>query len=96
MRALILVPHPDDEINVAGSTIIRLSRSGAEVFVAYSTNGDFDRTEEIRAEEALASLKILGVNEPTKSPAGHVETYAPQNFRPWRQCLAVYSGGRER
>ena len=49
MRALILAPHPDDEINVAGSTIIRLIRSGAEVFVAYSTCGDFDRTEELRA-----------------------------------------------
>ena len=85
MRALILVPHPDDEINVAGSTIIRLIRSGAEVFVAYSTNGDFDRTEELRAEEALEALKILGVDEPTKSPAAHVETYAPKNFRPWRQ-----------
>lgn len=109
MRALVLAPHPDDEINVAGSTIIRLLRSGAEVFVAYSTNGDFDRAADLRAEEALESLSILGVDRdhiiwlgygdtyngtgkphvyyadaPARSPAGHVETYAPKNFSPWR------------
>ena len=110
MRALILAPHPDDEINVAGSTLIRLIRSGAEVFVAYSTCGDFNQPADLRAEEAIKALSILGVErdhviwlgygdtyngtgkphiyyaqQPTKSPADHVETYAPKTFEPWRQ-----------
>ena len=110
MRALVLAPHPDDEINVAGSTIIRLIRSGVEVFVAYSTNGDFNVPADIRADEAIGSLNILGVDRdhiiwlgygdtfngtgqphvfcaqaPTRSPAGHVETYAPHGFEPWRR-----------
>ena len=110
MRALILAPHPDDEINVAGASIVSPARAGVEIFVAYSTCGDFDRTAELRAEEALTSLSILGVDrdhiiwlgygdtfngtgkphvfyadEPARSPAGHVETYAPKNFSPWRR-----------
>ena len=109
MKALVLAPHPDDEINIAGSTIINLIRAGVEVFVAYSTNGDFNVPADIRAAEAVKALSILGVerdhiiwlgygdtfnktgkphvfyaNAPTKSPAGHVETYAPDGFEPWR------------
>lgn len=60
-RILILAPHPDDEINVAGNMILNLSAAKAEIFVAYSTNGDFDISADIRAQEAVNSLKILGV-----------------------------------
>lgn len=60
-RILILAPHPDDEINVAGDMILNLSAAKAEIFVAYSTNGDFDISADIRAKEAVESLKILGV-----------------------------------
>lgn len=60
-RILILAPHPDDEINIAGNMILNLSAAKAEIFVAYSTNGDFDISAEIRAQEAVNSLKILGV-----------------------------------
>ncbi|MBR6887327.1 MAG: PIG-L family deacetylase [Selenomonadaceae bacterium] len=96
-RILILAPHPDDEINVAGNMILNLAAAKAEVFVAYSTNGDFKDSAEIRAQEAVDALKILGVpreriiflgygdghklsDTPTKSPAGHSETYAAENF----------------
>ena len=104
-RVLILAPHPDDEINVAGNMILTLAAAKAEIFVAYSTNGDFEQTAEIRAQEAVDALKILGVprekiiflgygdtfngkgkphifsaEKPTKSPAGHAETYAAKNF----------------
>lgn len=107
MRALILAPHPDDEINVAGSIIIQLIRAGVEVFVTYSTNGDFKQPADLRAAEAIKALSILGVERdhvmwlgygdtfnktgkphvfyatvPAKSPAGHVETYAPKGFEP--------------
>lgn len=60
-RILILAPHPDDEINVAGNMILNLSAAKAEIFVVYSTNGDFDISADIRAQEAVNSLKILGV-----------------------------------
>lgn len=96
-RILVLAPHPDDEINVAGNMILNLSAAKAEIFVAYSTNGDFEASADVRAQEIVDSLKILGVpsekiiflgygdghklkNEPSTSPAGHSETYAPKNF----------------
>ena len=96
-RILILAPHPDDEINIAGNMILTLAAAKAEVFVAYSTNGDFEQKVETRAQEAVDALKILGVprekiiflgygdghklsDMPTQSPAGHVETYAAENF----------------
>ena len=96
-RVLILAPHPDDEINIAGNMILTLAAAKAEIFVAYSTNGDFDISADVRAQEAVDALKILGVprekiiflgygdghklsDKPTKSPAGHVETYAAENF----------------
>ena len=60
-RVLILAPHPDDEINIAGNMILTLAAAKAEIFVAYSTNGDFEQTAEIRAKEAVDALKILGV-----------------------------------
>ncbi|MBE8952136.1 MAG: PIG-L family deacetylase [Quinella sp. 1Q7] len=60
-RVLILAPHPDDEINVAGNMILTLAAAKAEIFVAYSTNGDFEQSAEIRAQEAVDALKILGV-----------------------------------
>ena len=96
-RVLVLAPHPDDEINVAGNMILTFSAAKAEIFVAYSTNGDFEASADVRAKEIVESLKILGVprekiiflgygdghklsDTPTKSPAGHFETYAPKNF----------------
>ncbi len=96
-RVLILAPHPDDEINIAGNMILNMAAAKAEIFVAYSTNGDFENPAEVRAQEAVNALKILGVprdkiiflgygdghnlsDKPSKSPAGHVETYAPKNF----------------
>ena len=104
-RVLILAPHPDDEINVAGNMILNLAAAKAEIFVAYSTNGDFEFSADVRAKEAVDALKILGVPseriiflgygdtfnghgnphifsaaKPATSPAGHDETYAPQNF----------------
>lgn len=60
-RVLILAPHPDDEINIAGNMILTLAAAKAEIFVAYSTNGDFEQTAEVRAQEAVDALKILGV-----------------------------------
>ena len=60
-RILILAPHPDDEINIAGNMILTLAAAKAEIFVAYSTNGDFEQKAEIRAQEAVDALKILGI-----------------------------------
>ena len=60
-RVLILAPHPDDEINIAGNMILNLAAAKAEIFVAYSTDGGLEVPAEVRAHEAVEALKILGV-----------------------------------
>lgn len=60
-RVLILAPHPDDEINIAGNMILNLAAAKAEIFVAYSTNGDFQNSADVRAKEVVDALKLLGV-----------------------------------
>lgn len=60
VKVLVLVPHQDDEINVAGNTIKNFNDLGAEVHVCYSTNGDYVLPAEVRIGEAVAALKVLG------------------------------------
>lgn len=62
-RALIIVPHEDDEINLAGSLMYDLLQKGVEVFCAFTTNGDYSFRAETRMKEAAASLRILGVRQ---------------------------------
>ena len=74
-RVLILAPHPDDEINIAGNMILTLAAAKAEIFVAYSTNGDFENPAEVRAKEAVDALKILGVPKDKIIFLGYGDTY---------------------
>ncbi len=60
-KALVIVPHQDDEINVAGHTILNLLHMGAEIYVVYTTNGDYELDPEVRMKEAQNALKILGI-----------------------------------
>ena len=62
-KALIVVPHEDDEINVAGNLIANLVAGGVEIYVLYSTNGDWKTPAEVRFSEAEKALKELGVKE---------------------------------
>lgn len=74
-RVLVIVPHPDDEINVAGNLIYTLVRQGAEIFVVFSTNGDFQSAAKTRIKEAFKSLKILGVSKKNVIFMGYGDSY---------------------
>lgn len=74
-KILILAPHPDDEINIAGSVIHNFASKGAEVFVLYSTNGDYEWPAEIRFGEAIDSLRILGVKKTNIIFLGYGDTF---------------------
>lgn len=60
-KALVIVPHQDDEINVAGHTILNLLHMGAEIYVVYTTNGDYELDPEVRMKEAQNAFKVLGI-----------------------------------
>ena len=78
-RVLVVVPHPDDEINVAGQSIVNLSRQGAEIFAAFSTNGDYSVPTEARLREMAASLSILGVDRKHIICLGYPDAYMAKN-----------------
>lgn len=65
MTAMIIVPHQDDELNVAGPQIYELIRNGWSVKIVYTTNGDYlssSKNAGYRLREAINALKILGIN----------------------------------
>ena len=61
LKVLVLVPHQDDEINTSGSLIKILSDNGADITVAYTTNGDWKYPAETRIREAVRANGVLGV-----------------------------------
>lgn len=66
-RAMIIAPHPDDEINLAGQILPYLQEDGYEIYVVYTTNGDSDRKiGNKRLKEALNACEVLGI------PTNHV------------------------
>lgn len=62
-RALVIAPHPDDEINLAGQLIITMVKKDVEVFVAYTTNGDAElKIGNKRIYEAIEANSVLGID----------------------------------
>lgn len=75
-KAIVFAPHPDDETLGCGGTIARKLNEGYEVSVVFMTDGRYSLTElgvssaptpfemkEIRREDALRAMKILGLKE---------------------------------
>ena len=64
-RALVIAPHPDDEVLGCGGTMKRLAIAGADVHVAVMTRAGVDRfgprAAAIGRREALKAHKRLGV-----------------------------------
>lgn len=60
---MVIVPHEDDEINLAGSLIYGARQEGMPVKCAFLTNGDAEYPAFIRIHEAVKALQILGVKE---------------------------------
>ncbi|HEX7871599.1 MAG TPA: PIG-L deacetylase family protein [Sphingobium sp.] len=64
-RAVIVAPHPDDEVLGCGGTMARLAAMGAEVHVLLMTRGMEPRFSSAQVERVLAEVKeahaMLGV-----------------------------------
>lgn len=62
---LVIAPHPDDEVLLAGGVMDRAVREGRRVAVIIVTNGDYscERDGYLREAESVAALKSLGVTE---------------------------------
>ncbi|GFI69384.1 hypothetical protein IMSAG249_01207 [Lachnospiraceae bacterium] len=62
---MIIVPHEDDEVLMAGGIIERAVKNGKKVTVVIATNGDYEGTDmetgSIRLPETAAGLAVLGL-----------------------------------
>ena len=58
---MVIAPHEDDEINIAGSTIKSYVDAGSKVIVVFVTNGDYVGLGNLRINEAINSVSQLGV-----------------------------------
>lgn len=61
-KILLILPHQDDEINLAGGVLYSLKNKD-NLYVTYVTNGDFIVDAKYRYKEAINSLKKLGVSK---------------------------------
>lgn len=62
---LVIAPHPDDEVLLAGGVMQQAVEAGQQVHVVIMTNGDSscERDGYLREAESVAALKFLGVPE---------------------------------
>ncbi len=60
---MVVVPHQDDEINLAGATIRNLVNNNIWVILVFITNSDSVDSGPVRIREGLASAAALGVPE---------------------------------
>ncbi len=58
--ALILVPHQDDELNIAGLLLDQMKTAGMNITVCFATNGDYNGNEETRLREAKDVSNVYG------------------------------------
>lgn len=79
-KVLIIVPHQDDDTNIAGGILSQLQKNG-EVHVLFTTNG----ADINRLKEAIDSLGMYGIPEENIHCLGYpqcAEKYEAQNLQP--------------
>lgn len=76
-KVLVIVPHEDDEINVAGSVMYSYVQKGADVYCAFTTNGDYSFWARTRMHEAWRSLQTLGVQHVVFLGYGDISNHYP-------------------
>ena len=62
-NVLVLVPHEDDELIVAGGVMEEYVKYGSQLSLCFVTNGDYSTPGETRMTEALAVARAIGIPE---------------------------------
>lgn len=77
-NVLVFAPHQDDELNLAGGILEQYLAAGSHVSVVFSTNGDCYNPAEVRVEEALSAMALLGIGEEDVYFLGFGDSWQPQ------------------
>lgn len=76
-RVMLFVPHQDDDINVLGGVLEEYVKYGSEVYVVFSTNGDYDGLADVRLKEAIAVMEHIGIPEENVIFLGYGDMWSP-------------------
>lgn len=64
LKLAVIVPHQDDELNIAGQILPYFVEAGAQVKICFSTNGDMRVNEGVRRyREAVKAAAVMGLGE---------------------------------
>lgn len=75
-KVIVFAPHQDDEILACSGTIQLLKKSGADIYIVFTTNGDFYGKESavMRLKESMAAAKTLQIDEENIIILGFADT----------------------
>lgn len=62
-KVMLIVPHQDDDMNIASGILEQYVTYGSEVYVVFVTNGDYWNIAEVRLTEAIRALQSIGIPE---------------------------------
>lgn len=62
-RVMVIVPHEDDDLNIAGGVLEEYANYGSEVYMVFVTNGDAYGKGFVRIDEALECCAQMGIPE---------------------------------
>lgn len=90
-KVMIIVPHQDDELNIAGGLLCSDYLEKENTFIVYTTNGDYFRNKDTRKKEAYKVAKIVGIPQKNIIFMGYPDqlftednhvymTHEPENF----------------
>ena len=79
-NVMVIVPHQDDEINIAGGLIEQYVEGGSQVTVVFTTIGDYVTDPNIRAAEVVQVLTTLGVKQENIHYLGFGDHWTPQTI----------------
>jgi LmbE family N-acetylglucosaminyl deacetylase len=79
-NVLVIVPHPDDEVNLAFGVVDSLVHAGSKVTIAYATNGDKQISGYIRVAEAVKADSLMGVPKDNLVLLGYGDYMVPPFF----------------
>lgn len=91
-KVMFIVPHQDDEMNMAGSALIGAIAEGLDVILVYTTNGDFEYSFDIRQKEVYNMAEIIGLNCKNIIFLGFADNISNELFSNPEQIVVSHKG----
>lgn len=77
-KVMVIVPHEDDDLNIAGGILEEYTAYGSEVWVVFVTNGDAYGLGQRRINEAIACCDMAGIGEDHVIFLGYGDQWDPE------------------